>query len=147
MFSLIVTPALSGKNGHPLLMTKLIKLLGVITLLFCANVKAQSVAEVDPEASIRIGWDYVLPDENVIGFRIYKQVITGEEISWSLVGDVISPVLEFDLPKPVLGTYIVRAYNTAFESPDSEQLTLIPEPPVFSVPLAPTNLRAIEIPK
>jgi hypothetical protein len=44
-----------------------------------------------------------------------------------------------------MGTYILRAFNSEFESENSEELTLVYTEPPLTQPLAPTNLRVIQI--
>ena len=114
-------------------------------LLHSVDVKAQVIVEIDPIVPVRIGWEYTLPDTNVDGFRIYRKDFVNNVAVWNLIGTVATPILEFDLPMPSMGTYILRAFNSEFESENSEELTLVYTEPPLTQPLAPTNLRVIQI--
>lgn len=108
------------------------------------------IVEIDPDIAVTLGWEYVLPDPNVTGFKVYKKIAINDAQIWSLVGqkNVTSTQTEdlsFDIPAPYEGTYTVTAFNPEFESEYSETITLINKPPVMTIPTAPTNLRVIQI--
>jgi hypothetical protein len=126
-------------------MKTLIKLVGAAILFASFDIQAQNiVAEVNPNLVTKMSWDYTLPDVNVTGFKVYKKVVaSGGLVSWVLVGTVAAPNKELQLPAPVLGTYTVTAYNPNFESDKSVEILLIQ---MSTKPLAPNNLRVIQIP-
>jgi len=112
--------------------------------------KAQdNIAEIDITKPVTMGWDYILPDSNVEGFKIYRQKLVNNVLTWELIGTIPTPIdpldLKFVIPQPSIGTYTVTAYNAQFESEYAEPITLIEGPPILTEPLPPTNLRVIQI--
>lgn len=144
-------------------MKKILTIVGACSLAFLIinipvnnKVEAQTttptnIVEIDPTIPVRLGWDYTLPDSNITGFKVYKKIAINNTQIWSLVGQkVFLPTqtvldLYLDIPAPYEGTYAVTAFNPEFESEYSSSITLINKPPVMTVPLAPTNLRVIQI--
>lgn len=124
-------------------------ILSVITL---NNVQAQNIVEIDPALPVTLGWDYVLPDTNVVGFKIYRKTFVAGEVSWDLVGEIPNEStttlldLKYRLPQPSIGTYTVTAYNAAFESERSDEITLIERIIIIpdTEPLPPTGLRILQ---
>jgi hypothetical protein len=112
--------------------------------------KAQdNIAEIDITKPVTMGWDYILPDNNVEGFKIYRQKLVNDVLTWELIGTIPTPIdpldLKFVIPQPSIGTYTVTAYNAQFESEYADPITLIEAPPTYTEPLPPTNLRVIQI--
>lgn len=156
----------AGKNGANFMKRNILLIAATCGLAFLIinipdfnnKAKAQSpttgstnVVEIDPDVPVTLGWDYILPDPNVSGFKVYKKIAINNSQIWSLVGQktITSAQTNLDLnmtiPAPYEGTYSVTAFNSEFESEYSETITLINRPPDMTVPLAPTNLRVIQI--
>jgi hypothetical protein len=126
---------------------------------FINNAQAQApslpnIVEIDPNVPVRIGWDFLLPDANVTGFKIFKKFPTedgGEE--WQQIGEfnIISSTTDldllFDLPAPYVGTYAVAAFNPEYDSDMSPAMTLVEAPVWTDIPAAPQNLRVIQLPE
>jgi hypothetical protein len=134
--------------------TTLLTLIGCVLLsgrAFSQAPAVPNVVEIDPDIPVRLGWDYPLPNSNITGFKIYKKQVVNNQETWVLVGDRVlnnNPValdLYLDLPLPTEGTYAVTAYNPEYESDYSDSITLIYKPVWNEIPLAPTNLRVIQV--
>jgi hypothetical protein len=140
-----------------------LKMKNKLTVLVCAilsvimlnNVKAQNIVEINPTLTTVLGWDYTLPDSNVLGFKIYRKTFVNNVVGWELVGEKSNLPnttlleLQFTLPKPAMGTYVVTAYNGSFESDKSEEITLIESVIIIpdTEPLPPTGLRILQLPE
>lgn len=115
-----------------------------------AQTATTNIYEIDPAIPVRLGWDYVLPDPNIKGFKIYKRIALSNSQFWSLIGQKsitsASTALDlfYNIPAPYEGVYSVSAFNDEFESEYSQTVTLINKP-ASSVPMPPTNLRVIQI--
>ena len=124
----------------------------ILSVIMLNDVKAQNIVEIDPALPVTLGWDYVLPDTNVVGFRVYRKTFIASEVSWTLVGELPNEPtttlldLKYRLPQPSIGTYVVTAYNGSFESEKSEEITLIEMVVVIpdTEPLPPTGLRILQ---
>lgn len=116
-----------------------------------SGAKAQNIVEIDPTIPVKLGWDYTLPVTDVIGFKVYRKNFVNNVASWVLIAQkTVTPTstaldLESAIPAPYIGTYVVTAYSATLESEHSDELTLIAEVLPPTVPLAPTNLRVIQI--
>lgn len=108
-----------------------------------------NIVEIDSSKPATLGWDYTLPDLNVEGFNIYKEKTVNGITIYELIGSILIPListdLNFDLPSPAIGSYLVTAYNGLFESPYSEKIIVVEAAPPLKEPFPPTNLRVIQI--